>query len=310
MASVGRLNRHTFNYHFGAHIPNAAHRWPEPENDGAAPVLRGPVVPEDAFVILWSGGFNLWTDIAMLVQAMDELMRQNSRVHFVSTGGKLEGVDTQTYRRFEEAVEASPHRERYHRLGWVDSSRIPRIYREANVGLNVDGPNYETFFGARNRINAMAAEGLAVCTTLGTEISEWLADGEAIAVARMGDPQSLVEAIEPWIEQPEQLAIYRRRAREIMERDFSYSATTRALRAWLESPTLSPDNEAKIRNSGGEIHDLNSGAVNDLAGQALLLEKIDARAFIQTARELEQLKKKPWFRAFLKLRKMLGSKGI
>jgi hypothetical protein len=71
------------------------------------------------------------------------------------------------------------------------------VYREADVGLNVDGPNYETLFGARTRILAMAAEGLPVATSVGTELSEWLDDARAALSWQMGDADSLSKPSSP-----------------------------------------------------------------------------------------------------------------
>lgn len=308
MATIGRLNKYTFNYPFGAYIPIAAHRWEEETEgpDAHRPILRGPVVPEDAFIILWSGGFNLWTDIPSLVDSMNQLMGRFPQVHFVSTGGKLDGVDTRTYQVFEEAVAESAFKDRFHRLGWVSSEKIPKIYREANLGINIDGPNYETLFGARNRLNAMAAEGLAIMTTLGTEISEWLVDAEAAISAPMGDAEAIAGAIEPWVEKPAELRNYGRRAKGLMEKEFNYSATTRSLRSWLEHPANAPDNAAKIKQSADELADLNGISINALEGQAVLLETYDPRTLLQTKRELDALRKRLWYRVYQKVRRVFG----
>ncbi|HOE95918.1 MAG TPA: glycosyltransferase family 4 protein [Candidatus Sumerlaeota bacterium] len=276
MAAVGRLNRHTFDYQFGHHLPNACYRWQVTAGEGSAagePLLRGPVVPEDAFVLLWSGGFNVWADVATLVRACDLLMQNHPNVHFVSTGGRIEGVVTRVYDDFVALVEQSPYKDRYHLLGWIESDKLPAIHREADVGLNVDSRNYETMFGARNRINAMAIEGLAVATTIGTEISEWLDDGHAVIAAPMGDPEALAYSIAPWIMDRSQLKVFAQKAKRIMEEDFSYERTTRGLVQWLEAPALAPDNQAKISSRGGRVADLNTVAVNSLEEEALLLAR-------------------------------------
>jgi glycosyltransferase involved in cell wall biosynthesis len=276
MAATGRLNRHTFDFQFGHHIPNAAYRWDDiilnNRENQKEPVLRGPVVPTDAFLILWSGGFNVWCDVSTMVEAMDTLMAGYSNVHFVSTGGQIEGVVTETYQQFLDLIDASPHKDRYHALGWIESDKLPSIYREADLGINVDSRNYETMFGARNRINAMAAEELAIATTIGTEISEWLDDGHAVIAAPMSNPEGLAKAIEPWIEQREELAFFGSNALRIMQEDFSYEKTTRALIEWLESPDLAPDNKTKLEINGGQlVEDLNTVTMNDLERQAFLM---------------------------------------
>jgi glycosyltransferase involved in cell wall biosynthesis len=295
MASVGRLNRHNFNYQLGHHIANAAYRWPGPRDpaDADEPVLRGPIVPSDAFIILWSGGFNVWCDIETMIQAVDQLMADYPSVHFVSTGGRIEGVVTETFQQFQELVDDSPYKGRYHHLGWVASEKLPRIYREANVGINVDARNYETLFGARNRLNAMAAEGLAIATTLGTEISEWLDDGNAALTAPMGDPEGLAAAIEPWIEQPEELRNYGANGRRIMEDDFSYERTTRALTGWLEDPCLAPDNQRKVDSAQGALDDLNAVAANPLEEMTLLLMRYRPDDLREMLDEIEENRRKP-----------------
>ena len=111
------------------------------------------------------------------------------------------------FQTFEELIEQSPHKDRFHHLGWLPAEQLPRLFREANLGINVDSKNYETLFCTRQRLHEMASHGLAVASTVGTEVSEWLDDGQAMLSAPMGDPAALAEAIEPWIEQPEQLRL-------------------------------------------------------------------------------------------------------
>lgn len=311
MATVGRFNKFTYQYPFGSHVPIALHELPDAEAESEAtsgpPVVRGARVPETSFIILWSGGFNLWTDIETLMAAADTLMERYPEVQFVATGGEVEGVDTTTYERFQEAVAESPHRERYHLLGWIKGRDLRRLYREADVGLNVDGPNYETFFGARTRILSMAAERLTVATSVGTELSEWLEDGRAALTWQMGDPDSLVEAIEPWIEQREQLRKYSERALALIREDFTISQTTKGLRGWLENPSLAPDNQAKLEDSPSqELTDLNAATLNTLEAQSVLLDQYDARSLLKSQREMEVLQKRGWFQAYKKAKKWIA----
>lgn len=315
MATLGRLNKFTYEYPFGSHVPIALHeraeeRVGEQAAEDASPaetIVRGKRVPEDAFILLWSGGFNLWTDIGTLVKAADTLMGRYPEVHFVATGGEVEGVDTTTYERFQETLRDSPHRDRYHLLGWIPGADLARLYREANVGLNVDGPNYETFFGARTRILTMAAEGLTVATSVGTELSEWLEDARGALTWQMGDSDSLVEAIEPWIEQREQLKKYSERALALIREDFTISHTTRGLRAWLANPMLAPDNLAKIEESpAGDLYDLNAATLNSLEAQSVLLDQYDARSLLKSQREMEVLQKRTWFQAYKKAKRWIA----
>jgi glycosyltransferase involved in cell wall biosynthesis len=307
MGALGRLNKFTFQYPFGAHVPIALHEGMGAEAPPGPPILRGQRVPEGAFILLWTGGFNLWADIETLIRATDRLMEHYPEVHFVATGGDVEGVDTTTYERFQEVIRTSPHRERYHLLGWIRGEDLRRVYREADVGLNADGPNYETLFGARTRILAMAAEGLPVATSVGTELSEWLDDARAVLSWRMGDADSLVEAIEPWIEQREQLKKYSERALALIREDFTISHTTRALRTWLEAPALAPDNAAKLEeHTSGDLEDLNAATLNTLEAQAVLLDQYDARSLLKSAREMEVLQQQTWYQAYKKAKRWIA----
>lgn len=295
MAGIGRLSQYTFEYQFGHRIPNAAYKWEDispAAGEAHETILRGPIVPSDAFIILWSGGFNVWCDVPSLVETMNILMAQYPAVHFVVTGGRIEGVASKPYQQFEELVEQSPHKDRFHLLGWVETDKLPRIYQEADLGINVDTRNYETMFGARNRLNAMGIEGLAMVSTVGTEISEWLEDGRALLAAPMGDPQKLAAVIEPWIEQREHLAIYARNAKRIMQEEFNYEKTTRPLLYWLDEPELAPDNIEKIERTQGKLNDLNNMALNSLEEQAMLLERTTTKDLQQSMTELEALRVK------------------
>lgn len=320
MAATGRMNRHTFNYHFGCVIPICFYRWsnspPKPEDikaaiageDGedaeagssldaaTAPVLRGPIVPEDAFIVLWSGGFNVWCDVDTLMIAMNRLMDRHPMVHFAATGGRSEGHANKTYERFEELLDESPHKDRFHVMGWVDSGKLPRIYREADVGINVDGANYETMFGARNRLNAMGAEGLALASTLGTEVSEWLDDGHALIGSPLGDPEALAGAIEQYIGKDEELKALGERARAIMEEDFNAAKTMQKMLAWLENPSLAPDNRAKLDEAGDELDDLNALWTNPLEHYAVINEAHSAERLHKAVVDLEAIRGKLWYR--------------
>jgi glycosyltransferase involved in cell wall biosynthesis len=290
LGAVGRLNQYTFQYQFGHHMANAAYSWrPLPAEDGGpdGPLLRGPIVPADAFILLWSGGFGPSCDIPTLMGAVTMLMERHPNVHLVCTGGRVEGGVSQTFQLYEEMVEQSPWKDRIHTLGWVESDRLSLIYREADLGLNVDGRNYETLFGARNRINAMAAEGLPVATTLGSEISEWLDDGRAALTAPMGDPRALAEAIETAIADKPALRACVRNATRIMEEDFSIARTTRSLLDWLRSPRLAPDNQAKIELAEQPVEDLNAVTLNSLEEEALLLMRHRPSELLKAVHEIK-----------------------
>jgi hypothetical protein len=78
-------------------------------------------------------------------------MAQHPKIVFVSTGGAIPGHDEKTFARFSQAVENSPHRNRYVLHGWVPTEDVPNYYLEANVALNIDRWSIEGEVGYRTR---------------------------------------------------------------------------------------------------------------------------------------------------------------
>ena len=106
-------------------------------------------------VVLWAGGYNTWTDVDLLYEALIRAMAEVPEMCFVSTGGTIAGHDEITFHRFVERTRKSRFRDRFHFAGWVPTEDVPCYYFESDLGINVDSDNYETVFGARNRLNDM-----------------------------------------------------------------------------------------------------------------------------------------------------------
>lgn len=305
--SIGRMNRYTYQYVFPAHIPVAGFVWPEPsateENARIEPILRGPVVPSEAFILLWSGGFKPWHDIETTVACAELLMHRYPQVHFVSTGGPAPQVDHHTYRMFEDRLARSPWKDRFHRMGWLDSSTLSQIYREANVGLNIDGKNYSTMFGAPYRMATMAASGLPMAGTIGTELSEWLEEERAIMGAEPRHPEQLAGVIEPWIEQREHLNVYARNAQHLMNETLTPRKTVAPVLKWLEHPSAAPDNRTRRKELGTPGENPAHVALNDLDQTALMLEQYTQEEVAGAFEQLERQRSGPKRRGLLGFRK-------
>jgi glycosyltransferase involved in cell wall biosynthesis len=250
LGSVGRLTGLTFGHEFVHHIPNGVE--PPPEAAAGASPLNALGVPEDSLWALWSGGFNTWADPATLVAGVEMAMERVPELRFVSTGGELGAHDPVTYRRFRGLVEASPLRDRFHLLGWLDSDSVDRVMREAYVGMNVDIPCYETELGARNRLNAMMRYGLPVITTYGSEISRIIEHQGIGIVVNCEDSRSLAGALVWACRNQERMQAMGARAKEFVLEKFSFAATTKAVIPWVADPVFAPDNAAR-RGGGGRF---------------------------------------------------------
>jgi glycosyltransferase involved in cell wall biosynthesis len=302
LAVCGRLNQYTFDFPFADVVENAVNlMFLEPPPQNVQPQLRGSKIPQDAFAVLWSGGFNTWTDVDLLYNALMDAMRKNERIHFVSTGGSIDGHDEKTYVRFHRLVAASPFRKRFVLLGWVEAEHLPLLYSECNIGINVDAINYETLFGARNRVTNMLAAGLPVVTTLGTEISRTI-QGEGLGYAvPLDDSAALTSAICEMGEDEEKTRRMGQTARDFALAHYNYKATTRSLREWMKTPALSPDNRKKIEGNAKETDFLKLWN-SDLEKTFSLLQDRDMEVLIKAEQDLEAIRTKPLFRLYKKLR--------
>ncbi len=274
LAAVGRLNKFTYNHFFGSPIPNSNYAWTDCREDENDYVLRGDVLPHMAFAMLWSGGFKPWHDVEMLMKAVNELMDRYEEVHFVATGGAPCEADDATYKKFKKLVKSSPHKDRFHLLGWVECEKLGAIYRECDLGINIDSATYETIFGGRSRVNSMASTDLGILTTVGTEVSEWLDDAHAGLMINIGDPESVIEEVEAWIDQKEKIGDYSRRALKMMNSDFTDAITTKPVCKWLESPSSAPDNQEKVRQGGKKLDYLPSISLNPLEERSVNMENM------------------------------------
>lgn len=248
LGALGRLTAETCGYEFTAVVPCGL----SPRDQEVHPVLKGTELPTDAFVVLWSGGFNVWSDVDTLFAGVTIAMERDSRIHFVSTGGGIEGHDSETYARFRTLVDGSPLRRRFHLQGWVKRELVGSYLAEADLGVLTDLPIYEGLLGSKNRIVEWMAVGLPVAYNRQGDLGELLEREGLGLVFAMGDSAGLAERVTWAAAHPRELADMARRAREKSLRQFSYEATTRELASWALAPARSPDARL-VRKAGSPI---------------------------------------------------------
>ena len=240
---VGRLNHLTNGYEFVYTIPPGFPT--EVEHTAEAPILRGPHVPADAFVVLWVGGYNAWSDPVTLFAGIEAAMAQESRIHFVSIGGPV--VSDSPYRRFQDLVATSRHQGRYHLIGWrKQRAEVLKAYQEADVGISVDLPIYETHFGSRTRLLEMLRYDLPVVTSEGCELAEMLrAQGAALTFPTQ-DANALAGLLVKAARDPELLQSLAARGRALVH-TLGFQIATSPLLAWTREPRPAPDRSWRLR---------------------------------------------------------------
>ncbi|GEM_PF-265141 len=235
---IGRLTAETTGYQFCHTIPCAID--PEPLTHLTRRV-RGIDVPDDAFIVLWSGGFNTWTDIPTLVSALDNAMRRVPKLYFVSTGGAIKGHDEITYAEFCRHVDRSPNRDRFILKGWLPKAEVGDYYFEADIGINIDHFMYEGLFGSKNRVMDWMRAGLPALIGELCELSRTLpAKGYAFSYP-LHQPEALADAIVDLATHPEKLRSASEAIRTTAIDEYSFSNTTRPFQRWLKAPSHAPD---------------------------------------------------------------------
>jgi len=287
LGALGRLNRHTTSYPFVHTIPCALEGQPYVPPPPAAPrVFRGSRVPADAFVVLWSGGYNTWTDVDTLFAGLELAMARQPDLHFVSTGGEIAGHDERTYPHFVSLVENSAFKDRFHLLGWIPRSQVPATYFEANIGINIDRFMYEGMLGSKNRVLDWMRAGLPALVGELCELSRLLPQQHIGYTYPLEDPAALSAQLLTLAADPVAVKATGQRALIYGLEHLSFTETTTPLRNWVRHPQHAPD-----RLAGRLLPLARDGAAGHGAAQPARsadTEHLNA-AFEEQRRRLEQL---------------------
>lgn len=238
LGALGRLTAATCGYELISCLPCAVVS--EPAAEAANPVFRGTKVPGDAFVVLWGGSYNVWSDVDTLFTGLERAMADDPRIHFVSTGGSVRGHDDLTYPSLREAIAASELRDRFHLEGWVASELVPSYVAEADLGILSEKSIYEGELGSKNRIIQWMASGLPVVSNRFGDLGDHLADHRLGLTYSTGDAESLAEQVVWAAGHRAELREMARRARRFVLDEFSIEKSTEPLALWAEAPERAP----------------------------------------------------------------------
>lgn len=244
LGAVGRLNAKTCGHELVEVVPCALMQ------ERLAPAgreidLRAGRVPDDAFVLLWSGSFNTWSDVETLFAGVEAAMEEESRIWFCSTGGQLDGHDEVTYPRFCELVAASRHRERFLLEGWVDGELVADYVDQADLGVLTEKAIYEGELGSKNRIAEWMAASLPVAYNRVGDIGDDLDRYRLGLTFGVGDAEAFAQQVLWAARHPEELAQMTDRAREFAQRHYSVESSISPLALWCLEPQFAPDREER-----------------------------------------------------------------
>ena len=259
---AGRLNSATNDRLLVESVPVGVS---DKEYQASGRAFRGLDVPADSFVVLWSGGYNTWTDVDTMFAGLEFAMERSPSLHFVSTGGQIDGHDEITYPHMVSLIEASKFRDRFHLRGWIPRSEVPNYYLEADIGLNCEKPILEVAFGSKQRILDWSRAELPCVSTRLTELSRVLEREKAGMVFEPNDSLELGRLLTGAAGNREAVHEMGRHCRGRFREIFGYSKTIEPFREWATKPWHSPDR-------GRERHCLESMVAEILKLRALLAD--------------------------------------
>ncbi|MCK4667540.1 glycosyltransferase [Candidatus Dependentiae bacterium] len=240
LASINRVSHLNIFYDFVSVIQNPIISGEYKHNKQ---VLRKKLVAEEDFVVLWTGGYNYWTDIDFLYKGLSSAMEVNPKIKFVSLGGAIPGHNNQTFNKFKQLVNNSMLRKNFIFPGWVETTNVPNYYFESDIGINIDSYSYETLTGGRNRLNDMMKAGLPVLTTLGTSISQIIKEYNLGFTISIGDQDSFRNRILELSNTPiQQLKSMGAKGRDYAVKHWKSKMVLKEFLSWVQDPQPSPDN--------------------------------------------------------------------
>lgn len=194
LGAVGRLGFETATHNF-AHVLSPANPFDQPFKKNAYS-CKGRVIPTEAQMLLFSGGYNTWLDEETLFNSVELALVQEPNLHYVSTGGGIEGHVTEVFSRFKARVDASPNRDRFHFVGWLEHDDYLSLCLEAEAGIIVDEPTLEGVYGCRNRLFSWIWAGMhALATDLSESTREVLVPNGWVVPLPLKDPVKIAEII-------------------------------------------------------------------------------------------------------------------
>ncbi len=239
LGAAGRLNKETSGYEFTRVIPIGI---PDEKYVHERQVFRGMgKISEDDFVVLWTGGFNTWTDVDTLFKGLTMAMGVNPKIKFVSTGGEIPEQDIITYPHFKELVNKSDFKENFLLTGWINGKDVPNYYFEADVGINIDRDIYEVKLGSKSRILDWMRAGLPVISSNVCELTEIMEKEKIGYTFKPHDAADLSEKLVELSGKKGELVKTALKAKNYAESNFSFPETVKPFTEWILRPDLAPD---------------------------------------------------------------------
>jgi glycosyltransferase involved in cell wall biosynthesis len=169
----------------------------EPPRRADPPVMRGPLVPADARILLWGGGIWDWLDTPTAIRAVARLPED---VHLVFQGVKRPALlerdeHAAGARAIALARELGLEGSRVHfNHDWVPYDQRGAWLLEADLGVSAHPAHLETRFAYRTRIADYLWAGLPVVTSAGDVLGDHVAARGLGRAVPPGDDAAFAQA--------------------------------------------------------------------------------------------------------------------
>lgn len=235
LALVGRLNYASLGYEFVDVIYPGINKLSNSNSiDNTAYTVN-----EHDFKIIWSGGYNAWSDPETLFFGLEKAMSVNNKVRFISTGGPV--VTESKYEKLLSLISTSNYKSNFLMLGWQDNVEdVYRLWSECDYGIVTDIKCYETEIGSRTRVFDKLGYNLPVIISSGSEIADLVEKYNVGAKFLSQDIDDLAKKV---LELSYDRSLRQKFVKNIPKflDEFSFEKTTEGLLKWLENPTFAPD---------------------------------------------------------------------
>jgi len=190
LAAEGRLGAAGYGEDIIHYLPEAADEPPQHRAD----VLRGGVVAEDDFVIVWRGGGRPGADARALFDGVTAAMREEPRVKLVSlSGGRWD--EHRVVQDLRTRAEDSPYADRFVFVHDLPAQAAPSYYFESDVGVAVERASYAMLTGSGPGVIEMLSAGIPVIVTEGTELGYLVSEERLGLTCALGSAEALKEAV-------------------------------------------------------------------------------------------------------------------